>query len=274
MLISISTHLLLQTALFHSFLCRARIRTQNAWLPVFMCRATYMVWILFSSLLRPNFYIQLYSEKESLIFGKRNLGNNKQVEEGVKRTFILTLISQKRKPKPMRYLDSPHSPLIFLSSGGVGLRSLLLCRNTQGLFLFPGGSAGKESTCNVGDLSSIPVLGRSPGDWNNNSLQYSVLESSVIYITKEVAKSWTWLSNCDCVDHNKLWKILKEMGIPDNLTCLLRNLYAGQEATVRTGHGTDWFQIRKGVLQSCILSPCLSNSYADYIMWNARVNEA
>ena len=64
----------------------------------------------------------------------------------------------------------------------------------------------------------------------------------------------------DCVDHNKLWKILKEMGIPDHLTCLLRNLYAGQEATVRTGHGTtDWFQIGKGVCQGCILPPCLFN---------------
>ena len=74
----------------------------------------------------------------------------------------------------------------------------------------------------------------------------------------------------DCVDHNKLWKILKEMGIPDHLTCLLRNLYAGQDATVRTGHGrTDWFQIRKGVHQGCILSPCLFNLYAEYIIRNA-----
>ena len=79
----------------------------------------------------------------------------------------------------------------------------------------------------------------------------------------------------DCVDHNKLWKILKEMGIPDHLTCLLRNLYAGQEATVRTGHGTtDWFQIGKGVRQGCILSPCLFNFYAEYIMWNAGLDEA
>ena len=78
----------------------------------------------------------------------------------------------------------------------------------------------------------------------------------------------------DCVDHNKLWKILQEMGIPDHLACLLRNLYAGQEATVRTGHGpTDWFQIRKGVCQGCILSPCLFNLYAEYIMQNARLNE-
>ena len=76
------------------------------------------------------------------------------------------------------------------------------------------------------------------------------------------------------MDHNKLWKILKEMGIPDYLTCLLRNLYAGQEAKVRTGHGTaDWFQIRKGVRQGCILSPCLFNLFAGYIMRNARLDE-
>ena len=79
----------------------------------------------------------------------------------------------------------------------------------------------------------------------------------------------------DCVDHNKLWKILKEMGIPDHLTCLLRKLYTAQEATVRTGHGTtDWFQIGKGVRQGCILSPCLFNFYAEYIMWNAGLDEA
>ena len=70
----------------------------------------------------------------------------------------------------------------------------------------------------------------------------------------------------DCVDHNQLWKILKEMEIPDHLTCLFRNLYAGQEATVRTGRGTDWFRIGKGVRQGCILSPCLFNLYAEYIM--------
>ena len=79
----------------------------------------------------------------------------------------------------------------------------------------------------------------------------------------------------DCVDHNKLWKILKEMGIPDYLTCLLRNLYAGQEATVRTAHGTmDWFKVGKGVRQGCILSPCLFNLYAEHIMWNSRLDEA
>ena len=79
----------------------------------------------------------------------------------------------------------------------------------------------------------------------------------------------------DCVDHNKLWKILREMGIPDHLTYLLRNLYADQEATVRTGHGTtDWFQIGKGVRQGCILSPCLFNLYAEYIMRNVGLDEA
>ena len=79
----------------------------------------------------------------------------------------------------------------------------------------------------------------------------------------------------DYVDHNKLWKILKEMGIPDHLTCLLTNLYAGQEATVRTGHGTtDWFQIGKGVCQGCILSPCLFNLYAEYTRRNAWLDEA
>ena len=78
----------------------------------------------------------------------------------------------------------------------------------------------------------------------------------------------------DCVDHNKLWKILQEMGIPDHLTSLLRNLYAGQEATVRTGHETaDWFQIRNGVCQVCILSPCLFNLYAVYIIQNAKLDE-
>ena len=79
----------------------------------------------------------------------------------------------------------------------------------------------------------------------------------------------------DCVDHSKLWKILKEMGIPDHLTCLLRNLNAGQEATVRTGHGTmHWFKIEKEVRQGCVLSPCSFNVYAEYIMGNAGLDEA
>ena len=79
----------------------------------------------------------------------------------------------------------------------------------------------------------------------------------------------------DCVDHKKLWKIFKEMGIPDHLTYLLRNLYVGQEATVRTGHGTmDWFKSGKGVYQGCILSLCLFNFYAEYITQNARLDES
>ena len=90
-----------------------------------------------------------------------------------------------------------------------------------------------------------------------------------------ISASLTMAKAFDCVDHNKLWNILKEMGIPDHLTCLWRNLYAGQEATVGTGHGTiDWFQIGKGVGQGCILSPGLSNLYAKYIMRNAGLEEA
>ena len=91
----------------------------------------------------------------------------------------------------------------------------------------------------------------------------------LVFLLDDYAKAF------DCVDHNKLWKSLKEMGIPDPLTCLLRNLYAGQEATVRTGCGTtDWSQISKGVCQGCILSPCLFNFYAEYIMRNAGLDEA
>ena len=87
--------------------------------------------------------------------------------------------------------------------------------------------------------------------------------------------NWTELKTFDCVDHSKLWKILKEMGIPDHPACLLRNRYAGQEATVRTRHETmNWFKTGKGVHQSCILSPCLFNFYAEYIMWNAELGEA
>ena len=93
-------------------------------------------------------------------------------------------------------------------------------------------------------------------------------QKSIYFCFIEYAKAF------DCVDHNKLWKILKEIGIPDHLTCLLRNLYAGQEATVRTGHGTtDCFQIGTGVHQGCILSRCLFNFYAEYIMRNAGLEE-
>ena len=95
-------------------------------------------------------------------------------------------------------------------------------------------------------------------------------------IPKKICFCFTsYAKNFECVDHNKLWKILKELGIPDHLTCLLRNLYAGQEVTFRTRHGTmDWFHTGKGVCQGCILSSCLFNLYAEYIMWNARLDEA
>ena len=107
-------------------------------------------------------------------------------------------------------------------------------------------------------------LPTSAGSWKKQEFQ-----KKVYFCFTDYAKAF------DCVDHNKLWKILKEMGIPDHLICLLRNLYAGQEATVRTGHGTtDWFQIGKGVHQGCILSPCLFNLYAEYIMRNAGLEEA
>ena len=101
----------------------------------------------------------------------------------------------------------------------------------------------------------------------------SVLESgnlkNIYFCFTDYAKAF------DCVDHNKLWKILKQMGIPDHLTHLLRNLYASQEATVRTGHGTtEWFQIGKGVRQGCILPRCLFNLYAEYIMRNTGLEEA
>ena len=102
-------------------------------------------------------------------------------------------------------------------------------------------------------------LPTSTGSWKKQESSRKTSTSALLTMPKPLT-----------VDHNKLWKILKEMGIPEHLTCLLRNLYAGQEATVRTGHGTtDWFQIGKGVLQGCILSPCLFNLYTEYIMRNA-----
>ena len=95
------------------------------------------------------------------------------------------------------------------------------------------------------------------------------IQKNIYFCITDYAKAF------DCVDHNKLWIILKGMGITDHLTSLLRNLYAGQEAKVRTRHGTtDWFHIGKGVHQGCILSPCLFNLYAEYIMQNARLDEA
>ena len=107
-------------------------------------------------------------------------------------------------------------------------------------------------------------LPTSAGSWKKQEFQKNIYFCFIDYANA-----------FDCVDHNKLWKILQEMAIRDHLTCLLRNLYAGQEATVRTGQGTtDWFQIGKGVRQGCILSPCLFNLYAKYIMRNAEMEEA
>ena len=104
---------------------------------------------------------------------------------------------------------------------------------------------------------------------STGSLEKQEFQKNIYFCFIDYAKAF------GCVDHNKLWKIPKEMGIPDYLTCLLRNLYAGQDATVRTGLGTtDWFQIGKGVCQGCILSPCLFNFYAEYIMRNAGLDEA
>ena len=107
------------------------------------------------------------------------------------------------------------------------------------------------------------ILPTSAGSWKKQEFQKNIYFCFIDY-----AKAF------DRVDHNKLWKILKEMGIPDTLTCLLRNLYAGQKATVRTGHETtDWFQIGKGVHQGCILSPCLFNLHAEYIMRNTGLEK-
>ena len=109
-----------------------------------------------------------------------------------------------------------------------------------------------------------------PASWCNNCIlpSFTVFQKNIYLCFIDYVKAF------DFVDHNQLWKILKEMGIPDHLICLLRNLYAGQEATVRTGHGTtDWFQIGRGVCQVCILSPCLFNFYAEYIMRNAGLEE-
>ena len=108
-----------------------------------------------------------------------------------------------------------------------------------------------------------------PGSSDHGIFQARVLEwDAIAFSEKNIYFCFIdYAKAFDCVDNNKLWKILKEMEILDYLTCLLRNLYAGQEATVRTGHGTmDWFQIGKGVYQGCILSPCLFNFYAEYIM--------
>ena len=125
-------------------------------------------------------------------------------------------------------------------------------------------------------LSLLAILGFRKGRGTRDqiaNIQWSMekarkFQKNIYFCFIDYAKAF------DCVDHKKLWKILKEMAISDHLTCLLRNLYAGQEATVRTGHGTtDWFQIGKGVRQDCILLSCLFNFYAEYIMRNAGLDE-
>ena len=121
-------------------------------------------------------------------------------------------------------------------------------------------SRGSSQPRNQTHISCVSCIGR--------QILYHCITWEALSVCLNYAKAF------DCVDNNKLWKILQEMGIPDHLTFLLRNLYAGQEATVRTGHGTtDWFQIGKGVHQGCILSPCLFNLYAKYIMRNAGLEE-
>ena len=126
--------------------------------------------------------------------------------------------------------------------------------------------------CELPDVQGCFRKGRGTGDQIANirwmTEKAREFQKNIYFCFTDYAKGF------DCVDHNKLWKILKEMGIPDHLTYLLRNLYAGQEATVRTGHGTtDWFQIGKGVLQGCILLPRLFNLYVECIMRNAGLDE-
>ena len=112
------------------------------------------------------------------------------------------------------------------------------------------------------------------GTRNQIANNYWIIEKAREFQKKIYFCFIDYAKSFDCVDHNKLWKILKEMGIPDHLTCLLQNLYAGQEATVRTRYvTTDWFKIGKGVCQGCILSPCLFNFCAEYIIQNARLDE-
>ena len=125
----------------------------------------------------------------------------------------------------------------------------------------------------IPDIQAAFIKGRGSRDQIANKLwvieKARKFQKNIYFCFIDCAKAF------HCVDHNKLWKILQEMGIPDNFTCLLRNPYAGQGATVRTGHGTiDGFQFGKGVRQGCILSPCLFNLYAEYIMRNAGLEEA
>ena len=126
--------------------------------------------------------------------------------------------------------------------------------------------------CELSDVQAGFRKGKGTRDQIANTfwiIETTEFQKNIYFFFIDYAKAF------DCMDHHKLWEILKRMGIPDHLTYLLRNLYAGQEATVRTGHGTtDWFQIGKGIHQGCILSPCLFNLYAEYSMRNAGLDEA
>ena len=141
------------------------------------------------------------------------------------------------------------------------------------MLIFLQGRLQQYVNCELPDVQAGSRRGRGTRDQTSN-IQWIInkakeFQKNIYSCFIDYAKAF------HCVDHNKLWKMLKEMGIPSHLTCLLRNLYTGQEATVRTGHGTtDWFQIGKGVRQGCILSPCLFNFYAEYIMRKAGLKEA
>ena len=158
------------------------------------------------------------------------------------------------------------------------MRLVKSCKMSKGFLAFISAASAVGSS-----LNSIPIM-HIQGDLCDIDKNYAVMTNSRLLLSYISLRSalhvFAHLKDIYEVDHNKLWKILQEMGIPDHLTCLLRNLYAGQEATVRTGHGTtDWFQIGKGVCHLplyivCILSPCLFNLYAEYIMRNAGLEEA
>ena len=165
------------------------------------------------------------------------------------------------------------------------IRGLQVCSLCLCLYSCPGNRFINMPWSRIGILYNIcSHLWPISREGNGTPLQYSCLENQWMEepgMKKQESSRkniYFWFIDYarafDCVDHNKLWKILKEMGIQDHLTWLLRNLYAGQEATIRTGHGTtDWFQIRKGVCQGWILSPCLLNFYAEYIMRNAGLKK-